>query len=109
MLDVRETRRDVLVTNRTDALIWVALARVTERPLGSGRYDACELEADGGRRRGRFDGIKPGETVPFRLYSMCRSDFVEAPIEYRVGRNAGETAWWSDTALAAPGGHRRAY
>lgn len=109
VLQVRPARHETAVTNLTDVLLFVELARVIEEPAGSGRYKACELYADPGRRRGRYDGIKPHETVRFRLMVTCASSFAEAPIEYRVGRSADEVAWWSDTALASPEGHPRPY
>lgn len=99
----------VAVTNPHEPLLWVALHRIEESASAPSGYRACGFDASIGRERDGFGILKKGETVEFTLKSPCDGSFEKAPLEFRVGRNTGDVGWWSDTALAAPHGHRTPY
>jgi hypothetical protein len=107
MLAVKDEGSRVYVLNRGRSPAWVSLARVRQSVPGTGTYYACALHAEGGRRSDGYDPIRPRETVEFRM-GTCSTAFSREPIEFRVGRHPGDTAWWSDTALQFPEGHEEA-
>jgi hypothetical protein len=107
MLLVKDEGSRVLVLNRGSSIAWISLARVRRSLRGTGTYYACALHADSGRRADGYDRIRPREALELRMGS-CASAFSREPIEFRVGRQPGDTSWWSDTALLFPEGHEEA-
>lgn len=96
----------VTITNTTQQPIVVSLARVQEDIAAPGGWRACAMHTSGSRAGGmryyRYS-LAPGARATFVNFEPCAASFKSAPIEYRVGEYPGDTGWWSDSALAAPG------
>ena len=108
MLTVEDNGTTVKVTNIHDKEIVVALARVRQDPAAPGAWKGCGMYTDSppGLGGGRFYHytLSPKDHLTFSTHENCASAFLEAPIEYRLGRRAGNIGWWSDSAFAKPEG-----
>jgi hypothetical protein len=108
MLGVIEEREGrVIVKNRGQVPLHVALARVLDLPNHPAQYWGCDLEP---LRPGRtYAVIKPGETEFYDLGPRCPQELRQGRIEYRVGGSPGDVGWWSDSAFFAANGRHAAY
>jgi hypothetical protein len=85
----------------------LALARVRPDPAQPGGWSGCPMHADGSPTKYAAYLLRPGAALRFRLAPRCADAFLEAPLEFRVGSwraGADGPGWWSDSALAVPGG-----
>jgi hypothetical protein len=112
--EVVDQGSSVSVTNRGEKSTSISLSRVlrdSETPTG---WKGCALWTGGPHGHGRYYGhyINPGMTLSFSMYDGCLEEFRDAPLEYRVGEptmegEAGDRAWWSESAFASPDGRER--
>ncbi len=105
LIQAQDDGEVVVVTNPGNRGIMVALARVREDPAAAGGYQACSLVTRGQHSRYHRFHMAAGATVTFEpLTPQCGERLRGAPIEYRVGEYPDATAYWSDSAFAAPKG-----
>jgi hypothetical protein len=110
-LQVEQSDAGVVITNTAQQPLTVALARVREDTAAPGGWRACPMHTAGSRgtnMRYYHYSLKPGESTTYVALEPCAEAFRNAPIEYRVGRYPGDTAWWSDSAFSAPKGREYA-
>jgi hypothetical protein len=108
MLSVQDQGTTVKVMNILDKEIVITLARVRQDPTAPGGWKGCGMYTDSppGMGGGRFYHytLSPKDHLTFSTHENCASAFLETPIEYRVGRRAGDIGWWSNSAFAKPEG-----
>ena len=111
MLTVKDEGDTVWIRHNHSSELYVALARVRQsgdawegcrmKPVGKRGRSRPFLEGRGGRHRFSYR-VEPGTLTEYKLYPDCAADYVDAPVEYRVGVYGSSTGWWSDSALAEP-------
>jgi hypothetical protein len=112
--EVRDNGISVTVTFRGDVGTSISLSRVLPDPGSRGGWKGCALWTEGPHGEGHFYGhyINPGMTLHFEMYRECIEEFRGAALEFRVGEptmegDAGERAWWSESAFAWPEGREK--
>jgi len=104
-ISVEDDGAKVVVTNTTARSFTVALARVRENATLPGGYEACALVTEGQHSRYHRFWLAAGTAASFvPLTPQCGDHLRGAPVEYRVGEYPDATAFWSDSAFAAPKG-----
>jgi hypothetical protein len=104
-ISVQDDGTKVVVANTTRSGFMVALARVQEDAAAPGGYQACSLVTEGQHSRYHRFWLAAGATASFvPLTPQCGERLQGAPLEYRVGEHPDATAFWSDSAFAAPKG-----
>jgi len=105
MLKVEDDGINVVVENISSKAVIVALARVIEDAAAPTGWRGCAMRTSG-KVGGTyyFYSLNAGERATYAAYDNCAEMFRGAAIEYRVGKDARDTGWWSDSAFAAPDG-----
>lgn len=104
MLTVEDNGTTVKVTNIHDKEIVVALARVRQDPAAPGGWKGCGMYEGARGSRFYFIYLGPRKSLMYTPWEECAGNFVNAPIEYRIGQRPPEIGWWSDSAFAKPEG-----
>jgi hypothetical protein len=112
--EVSDQGTSVTVTYRGEKSTAISLGRVLRDSQSPGGWKGCALWTGGPHGHGRFYGhyINPGMTLSYSMYEGCIEEFRDAPLEYRVGEptmegEAGDRAWWSESAFASPEGREK--
>ena len=105
MLNIDDDGIKVVVENITSKAVMVALTRVIEDPSAPTGWRGCAMRTSG-KVGGTyyFYSLSAGERATYAPYDNCAATFRGAAVEYRVGKDARDTGWWSDSAFTAADG-----
>ena len=97
----------VVVENITAKGMTVALTRVIENASAATGWRGCPMRTSG-KVGGTYHSywLNSGERATYEADANCAQRFRGAAVEYRVGKDARDTGWWSDSAFAAPDGRQ---
>jgi hypothetical protein len=94
------------VTNASKIWMTVALAKVHPDAASPDGWRGCAMYSESDQGYYRYS-IGPGKSTRYRLDPACAAAHAGDAIEYRVGDDAREQGWWSDSAFATPDGRNR--